>query len=87
MYFIRADDGWEGHAHVSELGFLICARTRCVTEPKEFVRIWNNPGAVIPFRDYCVPCGRKILEATPELEHQLHTRDGIKYWEPYAKKQ
>ncbi len=93
MYFIRADDGWEGHAHVSELGHLICARTACDTKLKDFVRIWNNPGEVIPFRDYCVPDGRKILVfalakgVEHPLEHQLHTKDGIKYWKLYAKKQ
>ena len=74
---------------------LKCNITQCKTTLKRnFVRIWNNPGGATPYNDYCIPCGRRILEAALarreqlSFEHQVHTRDhGVIYWKLYAKKE
>lgn len=42
-----------------------CSRSACqeaLSLRYGFYRIWNNPGSEPEYRDYCVRCGRKIIE-------------------------
>jgi hypothetical protein len=40
-----------------------CQRSACgVPLDRGRYRIWNNPGSFPDYRDYCVVCGRSIIE-------------------------
>lgn len=41
-----------------------CAREACKApiDSRIKYRVWNNPTHSPPYRDYCVSCGRKIIE-------------------------
>ena len=60
-----------------------CARTACDCPIGDrFYRIWNSPHLYPPFKDYCVACGRKITEYSPELEflRSVNISTFIIYW-------
>ena len=46
-----------------EKGEHICTRLACKSVLKRvFYRIWNDPTTELGYRDYCVSCGRKIID-------------------------
>jgi len=53
-----------------------CGRTACQNRlRKQYYRIENNPCSYPSYRDYCIPCGRRIVEYTPELEFKIEGKD------------
>jgi hypothetical protein len=49
---------------------MICSRTACQRElGTVYYKIWNQPSTGIP-REYCVSCGRRIVE----LNQHDHTK-------------
>lgn len=54
---------------------MICSRTACRVELKNwYVMIWNDPSRTEP-NVYCLKCGNKIVYQNPSLKSQL-TRGG-----------
>ncbi len=48
-----------------------CARSGCkLTLQKECYRIWNNPISFPPYRQYCLLCGRRIVESNPTIPYR-----------------
>lgn len=46
-----------------------CARSACKEELDiHFYRIWNQPEKFPGYRDYCIPCGRKIIEPNQKFD-------------------
>ena len=66
-----------------------CSRSACQKELfKKKYRIWNNPTHFPPHRDYCVGCGRKIIDFNRNdkvtgivLEYQIMIDEGEDTWD------
>lgn len=51
-----------------------CCRGACQSPLSDRYRIWNNHGQDPPYREYCIPCGRKIIEYNKSMEEEYRLK-------------
>ena len=70
-----ADIQMESESNMKTEHFSNCCRGACKASlNRGRWRIWNNAGAEPSFRDYCIRCGRRIMEYNRTLPEDQHMR-------------